>query len=790
MKMRKLTALGLSLAMAVTLMPVGALAESTTEGAEASTEAAVDVRAEAGEGATAVYATSTFGQKFSTFFATTAYDQDIASLTTGALLAADRGGDIIKNGIEGEVRSYNGTDYTYKGMGDVVVTQNDDGSVDYALKMRDDIVFSDGTPADIDDVIFGVYVYSDPTYDGSTTLYALPIEGMEEYRGGMDRRGNVIFAAGNGGYEANDAYTEDQYNEFWNFYNNESGAAFAQSIIDYCIENGYNTAEDSVAAAAANWGYELAEDATTYDFWDAMVAAYMPEETTEGVVEAATEGEAADPIAQAEASAEEVESAGFTRLDLTIAALGADYETGVSTGESAANISGITRVSDYEMNVHMTSFDAAAIYQMSLPIAPLHYYGDEAQYDYDNNQFGFPKGDLSLVKSKTTVPLGCGPYVFDSYKNGVVTLTANPYYFEGEPEIKNLLMAESVDADYVPGIITGTFDIAVPSLNDDTVKAIQDANTDTSDLVGDTLTTYLVDYRGYGYLGINADRVNVNGDPGSEESKNLRKGFMTLLSVYRDSVINSYYGDRASVIQYPISNTSWAAPQPVDEGYHAAYSLDVNGEQIYDESMNDEQKYEAALAAAIEYFKAAGFTYDEAAGKFTDFDAKYEVIIPSSGTQDHPAYNIVTNTSEALENIGITLIVSDVTGDVWNNKLEANEADMWAAAWQSTVDPDMTQVYSSENAHGNGTNSNHYALDDAELDTLIKDGKASSDNTLRKSIYKNAMEIIMDWGCELPLYQRKDATVVSSVRINNDTMPKDMTPYWGWYAEIQTLDVQ
>jgi peptide/nickel transport system substrate-binding protein len=102
----------------------------------------------------------------------------------------------------------------------------------------------------------------------------------------------------------------------------------------------------------------------------------------------------------------------------------------------------------------------------------------------------------------------------------------------------------------------------------------------------------------------------------------------------------------------------------------------------------------------------------------------------------------------------------------------------------------MTQVYSSANAHGNGTNSNHYSVDDAELDELIKEGRSSADTELRKSIYKDAMNIIMDWGCELPLYQRKDCTVASSERIVIDTLPHDMTPYWGWYAEINTLDLQ
>ena len=189
-------------------------------------------------------------------------------------------------------------------------------------------------------------------------------------------------------------------------------------------------------------------------------------------------------------------------------------------------------------------------------------------------------------------------------------------------------------------------------------------------------------------------------------------------------------------------------------------------------------------------FKAAGFTWDEAAGKFTDALDTYEVMIPGQGQQDHPAYGVAVAASEVLADLGITLQVNDVGTSVWNNALESNTAMMWAAAWQATPDPDMTQVYSSANAHGNGTNSNHYSVDDAALDELIAAGKSSADIEYRKSVYKEAMEIIMDWGCELPLYQRKNCYVTSSIRVDNETMPKDMTPYWVWYAEINTLAVK
>ena len=440
MKSKKLMAMLLSAGMTLSMIAgcqnsANVDVPDTETEQEQGQEGDVTEPAQTSEGdSTLVYATSTFGQKFSPFFVTTAYDQEVVDLTQGALLAADRGGAVINNGIEGEIVTYNGSDYEYKGMGDVEVVQNADGSVDYNLTMKEGVKFSDGVDATIDDVIFTIYVMCDPTYDGQSTIYALPIEGMSEYRGGMDSRGNVIFAAGEEGYADTDLYTEDQYNAFWDYYNNNAGADFAQEIVDYCIANGYNSADDSVADCAANWGFELEADATAQDFWDTIVASYDSAE-----------------------EAESVESAGSTRLQLTIAALGAEYETGVSTGEAAENISGIEKTGDHSLTVHMTEYDATAIYNMAFPIAPLHYYGDTSLYDYDNNSFGFVKGDLSGVKAKNTEPLGCGPYSFEGYSNGVVTLKANPYYYEGEPKTTYILLQESVDSDYVPGIVTGSY---------------------------------------------------------------------------------------------------------------------------------------------------------------------------------------------------------------------------------------------------------------------------------------------------------------------------------------------
>ncbi len=96
--------------------------------------------------------------------------------------------------------------------------------------------------------------------------------------------------------------------------------------------------------------------------------------------------------------------------------------------------------------------------------------------------------------------------------------------------------------------------------------------------------------------------------PSSQASKDLRKAIMTVIAAYRDEGIDSYHGDTATVINYPISNTSWAAPSVTDDGYQIAYSTDVDGNEIYTTDMKSEDKYAAALQAALGYFEAAGYT--------------------------------------------------------------------------------------------------------------------------------------------------------------------------------------
>jgi len=755
-----------------------------------------------------------FSGKFSPFFAETGMDMDASDMTQVELLTTDRTGATVYNAIEGETIPYNGTDYTYTGIANLDVNYDEETDITtYTWTIRDDVKFSDGELLTADDIIFSYYVLSDPSYDGPSTLYSIPIIGMQDYRTQtssevyekFDKMFDEIYALGSD-YQVtdSDSFTQEQADALWTIID-EEWRKDVQGIVDYVLANyggyfpdyiGYTAEEVSaeeglqVAAGMALWGfaevdldtkvlttsvtgntYDLAngEYPTVDDYYAECVAAYE------------------DFASYADVETAQDVSPFKVAKDRFISTEGPKDPS--LAGEGVPNIAGIKKLSDTQVEVKVEGFDATAVYKLGVDVAPLHYYGDENQYDYENNKFGFPFGDLSIVKEKTSQPMGAGPYKFIKYENKVVYFEANENYWKGEPKTYYLQFKETGNADKISGVATGTIDISDPAFGTSAVEEIKSYNSN-GELSGDVIDTSTVDNLGYGYIGINADTVNVGGVGDSEESKNLRRGFATVLSVYRDIAIDSYYGERASIINYPISNTSWAAPQKSDEGYEIAFSKDINGEPIYSSEMAAEDKYAAALEAAKEYFIAAGYTYDEASGKFTaapeGAKLEYEIIVPGDGDGDHPSFMIATMFKDAMESIGFSIILNDPSdGNVLWDKLDAKTQEMWCAAWGATIDPDMYQIYHSSNT----TNSNHYSIYDDELDQLIMDARKSDDQSYRKATYKACLDIIIDWAVEIPIYQRQNCIIFSSERINMDTVTPDITTFWEWHKDIENIEM-
>lgn len=150
-------------------------------------------------------------KKFNPFVAETVPDQQAVSLTQLYLIGNDRQGRIVYNGIDGEVRAYNGSNYTYYGPADIETRYNrkKDETL-YYITLRDDLKFSDGEPVTIDDVLFTIYVLCDKNYKGDYKLGSHDIKGLSKYQknknikniAGIRRLGNYKMSITTNGFDA------------------------------------------------------------------------------------------------------------------------------------------------------------------------------------------------------------------------------------------------------------------------------------------------------------------------------------------------------------------------------------------------------------------------------------------------------------------------------------------------------------------------------------------------------------------------------------------------------------
>lgn len=108
---------------------------------------------------------------FNPFFATSAYDTEVIGMTQISMLSADKNGSIVYGDDEPVVvKDYRST---YNSAADTTT---------YEFIIKNGIRFSDGEPLTIDDVLFNLYVYLDPVYTGSSTIYSTDIVGLNAYR--------------------------------------------------------------------------------------------------------------------------------------------------------------------------------------------------------------------------------------------------------------------------------------------------------------------------------------------------------------------------------------------------------------------------------------------------------------------------------------------------------------------------------------------------------------------------------------------------------------------------------
>ena len=800
---------------------------------------------------------------FNPFFYTSAPDGTIVGMTQIGMLGSKY--------VDGEVQVAYGEDEAVV-VKDYEIIENDDDTVTYNFVLKNGIKFSDGEPLTMEDVLFNYYVYLDPVYTGSNTLYSTDILGLSEYR---------TQTVGSASDDSDDLISSQaasraaaRINELVNLFNSEIKAsstkevgydAMKAAITGYTVSSGYQSAISNKPDEVTNkdlladydYALKLFKEELENDYLGAQES-YIDEPYksyeefkdeifcfmyTEGYVEVEyEEGEDGkidrtkikkltpaypDSIKSKEAAIDYIFNDKIAReLDIilqywgTASTLNTEFaakakevilhENVADDGTLAVeNISGIVSLGHTEkagetitvngteykiasghnddgtvinadeydvLEVTIDGIDPKAIWNFAITIAPQHYYGEGSSVgvDIENNKFGveFASFDFmtDIIQSTRNIkiPMGAGSYKAtntknsdtptesDFYTNNVVYFKSNENFNTVGTGIENAKIAKIryqvvSSANAIAALQEGNVHYISPSLTTDNYEKLE--NLSKKGMI--TLTT---DQLGYGYVGINASKVN---------DINLRKAIMCAMNT--SLALDYYRAGTAEQIFWPMSKVSWAYPKGAD--------ADDNGKDYPPLGAWSE---DIAINNIEKYMQEAGVS----AG---DSELTVKFTIAGSSLQDHPTYKVFRDAAALLNDLGWDVEVVCDTQAL--TKINTGSLEVWAAAWSSALDPDLYQVYHKDStatstlAWGynylktSGTAEEMDILDD--LSDLIDEARETNDQNERSELYMEAMSQILDLAIELPVYQRSVLYAYNSKVINSDSLPaeSEMNPY-------------
>ena len=120
---------------------------------------------------------------FNPFFYTSANDGEILALTQVSLLSVDSSGKpAVGEDYPVVAKDYTTTYYTATTGGSATSNSAEAKRTEYDFLIKNGMKFSDGTDLTIKDVLFNFYVYLDPAYTGSNTMYSVDIQGLAAYQ--------------------------------------------------------------------------------------------------------------------------------------------------------------------------------------------------------------------------------------------------------------------------------------------------------------------------------------------------------------------------------------------------------------------------------------------------------------------------------------------------------------------------------------------------------------------------------------------------------------------------------
>ncbi len=883
-KARKLTCLLLSAIAAFSLVACGGNeGGGTSTGNSSSSSSGEDkVYVNNPETRPVRFATEALDGNFNPFFATSGPDTEIAGMTQLGMLTTDEYGNIAYGMDQPTVV----LDYkeTEEGVGD-------DKKTNYEFIIKKGIKFSDGVDLTIKDVLFNLYVYLDPAYMGSATMYSTDIVGLKDYRAqelnstltdgelnanfsaaAMTRHKNIIDYLDSGKDDDDDNYDEsdipqieediellkkmfrEEVESDWTMnqgtlesYKDEY--SFTKDWQIFYLVEGYITVWSQQGkpmkdvtgkyitnvTPANSVKYKVGDKEYTYngehyneDIENEITAAMNDTSktdvyTSKGVsLEEAKEFVARDFAidtiydSKADSPTGQIEilerwATGANIIDKFIADERTAYfdklisdnkgslivETirGITTFTTTTDFSGKALGATHDvLKIQINGVDPKAKYNFAFGVAPMHYYSSNnfkgkdyiAEADgktkfgvaFNNNEFF---ENVLQADHKNALPVGAGAYQASTEKGATSNVSGDDFYSNGwvyfarndnfktlggnfqNAKIKYLQYKEVNSDKLIQALEAKNIDVGEPSATANNIAAMEKIS---------HINQKTVNTNGYGYVGINPKYV-----PDIE----IRQVIMSVLEPYH--CIESYYTSQyASILYRSMSKESWiwkedGIQMPTDSYYPV---------------ITDPSEVEAIVRSAG--WEKNGNDIFAKNGK----TLKITFTIAGS-TTDHPAYTMFTQAAEFLNKCGFDITVTTDISAL--KKLATGQLEVWAAAWNSTVDPDMYQVYHKDSK---ATSVNNWGyptiLNDStgqfdyekliidELSELIEQGRETNNKKKRAEIYVEALDKVMDLAVEMPTYQRKDCVAYNKEVIDPASLNQNPTAFAGVIDKIWELD--
>ncbi len=831
-----------------------------------------------------VFSSQEVDKVFNPFFSTSAADSNVVGLTQIGMIGNDKDGKPTYGDKEAVVTK------------DLQIVENGTGeeqTTTYYFVLKNNVKFSNGSPLTIKDVLFNLYVYLDPVYTGSSTIYSTEIVGLKEYRtqqadineqeqfeeqfrlaaeariDALVAAAEEIFDENSGSLMSDTTFT----NELTRIASEYSGDTYANIVRDYQkakelfreeLENDYSnyvdTYEDYKFKGQNGKVYSnlFTTDVESFLYEEGYISWNKKENNGEGQLFSSLTNNVAelkswtkeraintvfeDKIPTSISEIIQAWNTSVTLNDYLVNAARQAYieehgdltfpnisgikfanrlapvsVNGVTYGVPSYNQDGSVNSSNEVLSITIKKVDPKAIWNFAFGVAPMYYYSNQeeiAKFDFESH-FGVKYSSQDFMEQvvnsddKIGVPVGAGPYAASKssggienikagefYDKGVIYFERNPYFLMGMPKIKKIRYQVVPANRMLDALYSGEIDFAEPNAKPDTI-------TELNGKVDDGIGNQPIRTSGYGYIGINAGKV---------PSLAVRQAIMHAINT-KECV--DYYKTQAQPIYRSMSLASWAYPNgatayypyiggPIPERLdvvNPAYREYVNslGKKAGQTLTQAEQ--DAFIKKLVE---DAGYTLNGNGvyqkGQGNDI-LKYTFTVAGEET-DHPAWQALYHAGEILNRVGFEINVTTDSNAL--KKLATGELTVWAAAWGSTIDPDMYQVYHKDSKATSVLNwgykqillnaGNKYDTELAlveELSKKIDAAREVNDQETRASIYKEALDIVMQLAIELPTYQRDDlfAYNTNKIDVNSLTPKADLTPFKGLTSEMYNVSL-